>query len=101
GLSAWISMREGSKTEPGQCRDKIQSYLTGRMSARPRVELNSHYILSLNKSADISVIDPLLGFGGSKLFTLVMMKSPGEDWLLTRAGEMLFIHRPATNQLHV
>ena len=64
GLSAWISMREGNKlTEPVQCREKIQSYLTGSMRARPDVDLNSYYLLALNKSADISVIDPLLGFG--------------------------------------
>jgi YVTN family beta-propeller protein len=94
-------MREGDKTEPAQCRDKIQSYLTGSMRARPDVDLNSYYILSLNKSADISVIDPLLGFGGSKLFTLVMMKSPGEDWLLTRDGELLFVTLPAINQVAV
>lgn len=101
GLSAWISMREGKTTEPTQCRDKIQSYLTGSMRARPDVDLNSYYVLSLNKSPDISVIDPLLGFGGSKLFTLVMMKSPGEDWLLTRDGELLFVTLPAINQLAV
>lgn len=102
GLSAWISMREGNKTsEPVQCRDKIQSYLTGSMRARPDVDLNSYYILSLNKSPDISVIDPLLGFGGSKLLTLVMLKSPGEDWLLTRDGELLFVTLPATSQVAV
>jgi DNA-binding beta-propeller fold protein YncE len=100
GLSAWISMREGDKpTETAQCRDKIRSYLTGSMGARPDVDLNSYYILSLNKSADISVIDPLLGFGGSKLLTLVMLKSPGEDWLLTRDGEKLFVTLPAINQV--
>lgn len=96
GLSAWISMREGT-----QCHDKIQSYLTGSMRARPDVDLNSYYILSLNKSPDISVIDPLLGFGGSKLLTLVMLKSPGEDWLLTRDGELLFVTLPAINQVAV
>ncbi len=102
GLSAWISMREGNKTsEPGQCHDKIQSYLSGSMRARPDIDLNSYYILSLNKSPDISVIDPLLGFGGSKLLTLVMMKSPGEDWLLTRDGELLFVTLPAVNQVAV
>ncbi|HEX7771957.1 MAG TPA: YncE family protein, partial [Pyrinomonadaceae bacterium] len=102
GLSAWISMREGNKTpELTQCREKIQSYLTGSMRARPDVDLNSYYILALNKSADISVIDPLLGFGGSKLLTLVMMKSPGEDWLLTRDGELLFVTLPAINQVAV
>ena len=102
GLSAWISMREGDKgTELTQCHDKIQSYLTGSMRARPDVDLNSYYILALNKSADISVIDPLLGFGGSKLLTLIMMKSPGEDWLLTPDGELLFVTLPAINQVAV
>jgi YVTN family beta-propeller protein len=100
GLSAWISMREGN-TEPTGCREKIQSYLTGSMRARPDVDLNSYYILALNKSPDISVLDPLLGFGGSKLLTLVMMKSPGEDWLLTRDGELLFVTLPAINQVAV
>jgi YVTN family beta-propeller protein len=102
GLSAWISMREGNKlTEPAQCREKIQSYLTGSMRARPDVDLNSYYILALNKSPDISVIDPLLGFGGSKLLTLVMMKSPGEDWVLTRDGELLFVTLPLIDQVAV
>ena len=102
GLSAWISIREGNKvTEPAQCHEKIRSYLTGSMRARPEVDLNSYYILALNKSPDISVIDPLLGFGGSKLLTLVMMKSPGEDWLLTRDGELLFVTLPQIDQVAV
>jgi YVTN family beta-propeller protein len=102
GLSAWISLRDGEKTlDPAQCHEKIQSYLTGSMRARPDVDLNSYYILALNKSPDISVIDPLLGFGGSKLLTLVMMKSPGEDWVLTRDGEKLFVTLPLINQVAV
>src|SRR5687768_6293981 len=102
GLSAWINMRPKDKaTEPAQCREKIQSYLTGSLRMRPEVDLNSYYVLTLNKSPDISVIDPLLGFGGSKLLTLVMMKSPGEDWLLTRDGEKIFVTLPLINQLAV
>ena len=102
GLSAWISMRPTDKTtEPAQCREKIQSYLTGSLRTRPDVDLNSYYVLALNKSADISVIDPLLGFGGSKLLTLVMLKSPGEDWLLTPDGEKLFVTLPLINQVAV
>jgi len=102
GLSAWINTRSKDKaTEPAQCREKIQSYLTGSLRARPDVDLNSYYVLSLNKSPDISVIDPLLGFGGSKLLTLVMLKSPGEDWLMTRDGERLFVTLPLINQVAV
>ena len=101
-VSAWLSLRAGEKAPDAvQCREKIQSYLTGSMRARPDVDLNSYYILALNKSADISVIDPLLGFGGSKLLTLVMMKSPGEDWVLTKDREKLFVTLPLINQVAV
>ena len=101
-LSAWLSLREGETApDSAQCLAKIQSYLTGSMRARPDVDLNSYYILALNKSADISVIDPLLGFGGSKLLTLIMMKSPGEDWVLTKDGEKLFVTLPLINQVAV
>lgn len=100
GLSAWISKGPDEKfIEQAQCREKIQSYLTGSLRARPDVDLNSYYVLSLNKSPDISVIDPLLGFGGSKLLTLVMLKSPGEDWLLTRDGEKLFVTLPLIDKV--
>ncbi len=101
-VSAWLSLRAGDKApDAAQCREKIQSYLTGSMRARPDVDLNSYYILALNKSADISVIDPVLGFGGSKLLTLVMMKSPGEDWVLTNDREKLFVSLPLINQVAV
>ena len=100
-LSAWLSRGGDKLADAAQCREKIQSYLTGSMRARPEVDLNSYYILALNKSADISVIDPLLGFGGSKLLTLVMMKSPGEDWVMTADREKLFVTLPLVNQVAV
>lgn len=101
-LSVWMSLRAGDKrTDEKQCREKIQSFLGGSLRARPDVDLNSYYILALNKSPDITVIDPLLGFGGSKLLTLVMMKSPGEDWVLTNNRERLFVSLPLINQVAV
>lgn len=102
GLSVWMSLRAGEKgLDAGQCKEKIQSYMQGSMRARPDVDLNSYYILTLNKSPDISVIDPLLSYGGSKLLTLVMLRSPGEDWVLSGDGEKLFVTMPLINQLAV
>ena len=101
-LSAWLSLRAPEKTtNAAECREKIQSYLTGSLRARPDVDLNSYYLLALNHSSDISVIDPLLGFGGSKLLTLVMMKSRGEGWILTNDREKLFVTLPLINQVAV
>src|SRR5690349_19658966 len=35
-LSAWLSLRDGEKAaDDAQCREKIRSYLTGSMRARP------------------------------------------------------------------
>ena len=101
-LSVWMSLRAGDKApDMKQCRERIQSFIGGTLRERPDVDLNSYYILALNKSPDITVIDPLLGFGGSKLLALVMLKSPGEDWVLSRDREKLFVTMPLANQVAV
>jgi DNA-binding beta-propeller fold protein YncE len=101
-FSVWMSLRAGDKApDMKQCREKIQSFLGGTLRERPDIDLNSYYILALNGSPDISVIDPLLGFGGSKLLALVMLKSSGEDWVLSRDREELFVTMPLVNQVAV
>ena len=101
-LSVWMSLRAGDKApDMKRCRERIQSFLGGTLRERPDVDLNSYYVLALNASSDISVIDPMLGFGGSKLLTLIMLKSPGEDWVLTLDGERLFVTLPLVNQVAV
>ncbi|HWS87941.1 MAG TPA: cytochrome D1 domain-containing protein [Pyrinomonadaceae bacterium] len=100
--SAWASLR-GTQPAPdqAQCREKVQSYLQGSLRARPDVDLNAYYLLALNQEPNLSVIDPLLGFGGSKLITLVMLKSPGEDWALTADRARLFVSMPLVNSVAV
>ncbi len=100
--AAWMSQR--NKLAPPsaqQCREKVESFLQGSMRARPDVDLNAYYILALNQEANISVIDPLIGFGGSKLITLLFLKSPGEDWVLTADRSRLFVSMPRVNQIAV
>jgi YVTN family beta-propeller protein len=100
--SVWLSQREGdSSMTPQVCKEKIGSFLQGSMRSRPDVDLNSYFLLVLNSEPNISVIDPLLGFGGSKLATLIMLKSPGEDWVLTRDQDRLFVSMPGANQVAV
>jgi DNA-binding beta-propeller fold protein YncE len=100
--SAWAS-RRGTSPAPdaAQCREKVQSYLQGSLRARPDVDFNAYYLLTLNQEPNLSVIDPLLGFGGSKLITLVFLKSPGEDWALTADRSKLFVSMPLVNAVAV
>jgi DNA-binding beta-propeller fold protein YncE len=98
--SAWITQREGA-ADLKVCREKIQSFLQGTLRSRPDVDLNTYYVLALNQEPNISVIDPLLSFGGSKLVTLVPLSSPGEDWVITKDSARLFVSMPTVNQVAV
>ena len=97
--SVWIDRKQTTATQ--SCSQKVQSFLQGSLNARPEIDLNSYYLLTLNNEPNISVIDPLLGFGSSKLYTLVMLKSRGEDWALTRDGKRLYVSMPLVNEVAV
>jgi YVTN family beta-propeller protein len=96
----WMDLHEGDQATP-TCKEKIRSFLQGSLAARPTVDLNTYHILTLNHEANISVIDPLSGFGTSKLLALVMLKGPGEDWVLGRDRKRLFVTIPKINQVAV
>jgi len=99
--AVWLSQRTEGETDPQICREKVQSFLQGSLRSRPDVDLNTYFLLALNEEANISVIDPLLGFGTSKLLTLIMLKSPGEDWAQKNSDEQLFVSMPLVNQVAV
>ena len=100
--AAWVAQRERPGTPgPDQCRAKVQSYLQGSLRSRPDVDLNAFYLLALNEQANISVIDPIIGFGGSKLLAMVFLRSPGEDWVLTSNRSKLFVSMPLVNHVAV
>ena len=100
--AAWVAQRERpGPPGPDQCRAKVESYLQGSLRSRPDVDLNAFYVITLNEDASVSVIDPLLGFGGSKLLALPLLKSPGEDWALTADRSKLFVSMPRANQVAV
>ena len=100
--AAWMNGRTGDQpAESKACRDLVQSFMQGSLRNRPDVDLNAYYILALNKEPNISVIDPLLGFGSSKLITLVMLESPGADWVLLGDGKRLFVTMPLANRVAV
>ena len=100
--AAWIDQREAGAVTVGRaCREKVQSFLQSGFTRRPLIDLNSYYLLTLNNEPNISVIDPLSGFGGTKLITLVALRSPGEDWVMTADRKRLYVSMPLSNQIAV
>ena len=99
---AWLDLRQTNEaTGARECREKVQSFLQPSFNKRPTIDLNAYFILALNNEANISVIDPLGGFGGSKLYTLIPLKSPGEDWVMTADNKRLYVSMPQVNQVAV
>ena len=98
--AAWIDRRAG-QTDARQCREKIQSFLQPGFNRQPTINLNSYFILALNKEPNISVIDPVSGFGGSKLYTLVPLLDSGEDWVLSADKKRLYVSLPPVNKVAV
>lgn len=100
--SVWIDRHEsGQAREARECREKIQSFLQPDFNRRPNIDVNSYFILALNHEPNISVIDPLFGFGGSKLYALVPLRSTGEDWVMSADKKRLYVSMPAINQVAV
>jgi YVTN family beta-propeller protein len=100
--AAWIDFRnEASPPDARQCRERIQSFLQASLTERPEIDLNAYLILALNQEPNISVVDPISSFGGSKLYTLVALNSPGEDWVMTSDKQRLFVSMPLAGQIAV
>ncbi|HEX9984408.1 MAG TPA: hypothetical protein VGF69_14165 [Thermoanaerobaculia bacterium] len=95
---AWMdsSNREG---RPKQCADRVRVFAAGNLLERAEVDLNTFYVLAMNDDASITVVDPLFGYGGTKLLALIPLASPAEDWALTSDDNRLFISMPGAKQV--
>ncbi|HVR41457.1 MAG TPA: hypothetical protein VMU84_20340, partial [Thermoanaerobaculia bacterium] len=83
------------------CSARIRELLAGSFLGAPVADLNSYYAVTLNDDATLSVVDPLFGFGGSKLLSLVPLKGRGEDWALSSDETRLFVTVPDPGVLAV
>ena len=99
---AWIDQRRGpERPGPKECREKVQAFLQASFAKRPTLDLNAYFVLTLNQEPNISVIDPLSGFGGSKLYNLVALPGSGEDWVMSAKQDRLYVSIPSVNQVAV
>ncbi len=84
---------EGEKVVAHRCTDKLSTFLSGSIFSAAELDLNVYYVLALNNDASITVVDPLFGFGGTKLLAMVSLESPGVISFLH--------HRPYHQVLHL
>lgn len=103
--AVWMDIREAwGREESGAlgCEQKVGLFLGGTVGIRPMIDLNSYFVLVMNRDATISVIDPLVGISGiTKLYAQVILKRPGADWDKTADDKRLFVSMPRANELAV
>lgn len=98
--AGWVDRRRDGVAAV-TCQKKIGFFVQGLFTARPEIDLNAWYVLTLNTTASIAVVDPLVDFSGQKLLAMVSLKSPGEDWALSGDTERLFVTLPMSDGVAV
>jgi DNA-binding beta-propeller fold protein YncE len=98
--ASWLALSATKGDEPrAACGDLVRSALGQSFLSQPALNLNAYYVLALNADATISVIDPLSGFGGTKLLAMVALQSPGADWALTADQDRLLVTMPGAGRV--
>ena len=100
--AAWMDLIDGQRArDPRLCAERVEEFASGSILTRAELDLNVYYVLALNNDATISVVDPLFGYGGTKLLALIRLSSPGEDWATSADGKRLFVSLPGSDRLAV
>ena len=100
--AAWLVTRPaGSVTSPQLAVRKAESMINASVFSPADLDLNVYYVLALNSNATITVVDPLFGYGGTKLLALIPLKSAGADWALSKDETTLYVSLPASHEVAV
>lgn len=98
--AAWMDhVSQGENRSPELCAKKFQMFLSGGLTGVPDANLNIYYVVTLNDDATLSVLDPLVGFGDSKLLAMVKLAAPAFDWALSTDQSRIFVSLPQANQV--
>lgn len=93
--AAWMHPASPSERgDPRICKNKAGTFISGSLFSRAEMDLNVYYVVTLNDDASLSVVDPLFGFGGSKLLAMVPLPGIGHDWVRDRQHARIFVSVP-------
>ncbi len=100
--AAWMDLFvKGIEADALDCDRKVEELVGGSLFAQAELDLNVFYVVALNDDATLTVVDPLFGFGGTKLLAMVLLESPGEDWVLTPEGDRIYVSLPQVGKVAV
>lgn len=102
---AWLDPAQAAVAADGRqsgCKARIGVYLKGVMGARPLLDLNSYYLLLLNKDPSITVIDPSISVGGiTSTLSRIPLKRAPMDWVISSKDKRLYVSMPDAGEIAV
>lgn len=96
--SVWVDVAGGDR----DCTARVAGYRSGAIDRRPLIDLNSYFILALNRDNTISVLDPMIDVAGmTNLYSVILLQGDPGDWAMDGEGSQLFVTLPSLDKLAV
>lgn len=100
---AWIDparVGEAASERDKSCKARVGLFLKSSIGARPLLDLNSYFLLVLNKDASLTVIDPSVSVGGvTSTLARIDLPQPPMDWVASADDKHVFVTLPAADQV--
>ena len=103
---AWLDIGEVIRGQPGvelkSCKDKVALYLRGIVGIRPMMDLNSYYVVVLNRDPSVTIVDPSVSLAAStSTLARIVLPRAGADWVKSPDGKRLYVSMPTAGQVAV
>ncbi|MCP2226001.1 YVTN family beta-propeller protein [Pseudomonas silensiensis] len=84
------------------CKSRVGVFLKSSIGARPLLDLNSYFLLVMNRDASVSVVDPSVSVGGiTSTMTRIDIKQPPMDWTTPKDNKRVFVSMPTADAVAV
>lgn len=84
------------------CKSRVGVFLKSSIGARPLLDLNSYFLLVMNRDASVSVVDPSVSVGGiTSTLGRIDIKQPPMDWVTRKDNKRVFISMPTAGEVAV
>lgn len=103
---AWLDIGQVIQGRPGaeqkSCKEKVALYLRGIVGIRPMMDLNSYYVVVLNRDPSISIVDPNVSLANAtSTLARIVLPRPGADWVKSPDGKRFYVSMPSAGQVAV
>ncbi|MEX3772620.1 YncE family protein [Pseudomonas sp. MYb118] len=103
---AWLDPEamaaEQAQGRDKSCKSRVGVFLKSNIGARPLLDLNSYFLLVMNRDASVMVVDPTVSVGGiTSTMARIDIKQPPMDWVTPRDNKRVFVSMPLANEVAV